>query len=39
LILAHGPMTEKEVGFVIFRLALFSAILAIITSFMMGIKI
>jgi len=39
LILAHGPMTEKEVGFVIFRLTLFSAILAIITSFMMGIKI
>jgi len=39
LILANGPMTEKEVGFVIFRLALFSAILAIITSFMMGIKI
>ncbi len=39
LILTHGPMTEKEVGFVIFRLALFSAALAIITSFMMGIKI
>ena len=39
LILAHGPMTEKEIGFTIFRLALFSAALAIITSFMMGIKI
>ncbi len=39
LILAHGPMTEKEIGFAIFRLALFSAFLAIITSFMMGIKI
>ena len=39
LILAHGPMTEKEIGFAIFRLALFSAALAIITSFMMGFKI
>jgi len=39
LILSHGPMTEKQVGFVIFKLALFSAALAIITSFMMGIKI
>ena len=39
LILAHGPMTEKQVGFVIFRLALFSAALAIITSFMMEIKL
>ena len=39
LILANGPLTEKQVGFVIFRLALFSAALAIITAFMMGIKI
>jgi len=39
LILGHGPMTEKEVGSVIFRLAVFSAVLAIITSFMMGIKL
>jgi len=39
LILAGGPMTEKQIGFVIFRLALFSAALAIITAFMMGIKI
>jgi UDP-N-acetylglucosamine--dolichyl-phosphate N-acetylglucosaminephosphotransferase len=39
LILANGPMTEKQVGFVIFRLALFAAALAIITAFMMGIKI
>lgn len=39
LILANGPMTEKQVGFVIFRLALFSAALAVITSFMMGIKL
>jgi UDP-N-acetylmuramyl pentapeptide phosphotransferase/UDP-N-acetylglucosamine-1-phosphate transferase len=39
LILANGPLTEKQVGFVIFRLALFSAALAIITSFMMEIKL
>lgn len=39
LILTNGPMTEKQVGFVIFRLALFSAALAIITAFMMEIKI
>jgi len=39
LILAHGPMTEKEVGFAIFKLALFSAALAIITAFMMGIRL
>ncbi len=38
LILAHGPMTEKEVGFAIFKLALFSAALAVITAFMMGGK-
>jgi UDP-N-acetylglucosamine--dolichyl-phosphate N-acetylglucosaminephosphotransferase len=38
LILAHGPMTEKEVGFAIFKLALFSAALAIITALMMGVK-
>lgn len=39
LILAAGPMTEKQIVFVIFKLALFSASLAIITAFMMGIKI
>ena len=39
LILAGGPMTEKEVGFMIFKLGLFSAILAIITAFMMEVKI
>jgi UDP-N-acetylmuramyl pentapeptide phosphotransferase/UDP-N-acetylglucosamine-1-phosphate transferase len=38
LILAHGPMTEKEVGLVIFKLALFSAALSIITAFMMGVR-
>ncbi len=39
LILAGGPLTEKQIGSVIFRLGLFSAALAIITAFMMGIKI
>jgi UDP-N-acetylmuramyl pentapeptide phosphotransferase/UDP-N-acetylglucosamine-1-phosphate transferase len=39
LILANGPMTEKQVGFVIFRLTLFAAALAIITAFLMEIKI
>ncbi|NHI03457.1 hypothetical protein DYY67_1769 [Candidatus Nitrosotalea sp. TS] len=39
MIVANGPMTEKEVGFAIFKLALFSAALAIITAFMTGIKI
>ncbi len=39
LILANGPLTEKQVGFVIFNLALFSAALAIMTSFMMGVKL
>jgi UDP-N-acetylglucosamine--dolichyl-phosphate N-acetylglucosaminephosphotransferase len=39
LILANGPLTEKQVGSVIFKLALFSAALAIITSFMMEIKL
>jgi len=32
-------MTEKQIGGVIFKLALFSAALAIITAFMMGLKI
>ena len=40
LILAGGgPLSEKQVGFAIFRLAIFSGILAIITAFMMEIKI
>lgn len=39
LILAGGPMTEKEVCYAIFKLAVFSGLLAIITAFMMEIKI
>ena len=39
LILAGGPLTEKQVGFAIFRLAIFSGILAIITAFLMGVSL
>ena len=39
LILASGPMTEKQVVVTIFKFAIFSAALAIITSFLMGVKI
>ncbi|MFQ6025239.1 MAG: glycosyltransferase 4 family protein [Nitrosopumilaceae archaeon] len=39
LILAGRPLTEKEIGYVIFRLTLFSAALALITAFMMGVKL
>ena len=39
LILAGGPMSEKQVGFAIFKLAIFSGILAIITAFMMGVSL
>ena len=37
LIVANRQMTEREVGFTIFKLAFFSAGLAIITAFMMGV--
>ncbi|MGD2107303.1 MAG: UDP-N-acetylglucosamine-1-phosphate transferase [Nitrosopumilaceae archaeon] len=39
LIVAKTSLSEKEVAIVIFKLALFSAILAIITAFMMEFKI
>lgn len=39
LILAGGPMSENQVGTAIFKLAIFSGILGIITAFMMEIKI
>lgn len=39
LIVAKTALSEKEVAIVIFKLALFSAILAIITTFMMEFKI
>jgi len=38
LILASGPLSEKQVGYVIFKLAIFSGILAMITAFLMGIS-
>ena len=39
LILSSGPLSEKQVGFVIFKLAIFSGILAIITAFLMGVSL
>ena len=39
LILAGGPLSEKQVGYTIFKLAIFSGILAIITAFMMRMPI
>jgi UDP-N-acetylglucosamine--dolichyl-phosphate N-acetylglucosaminephosphotransferase len=39
LIVAGTPLSEKQVGFAIFKLAIFSGILAIISAFMMGITI
>ena len=40
LILAGGgPLSEKQVSFVIFKLAIFSGILAVITAFMMGVSL
>ena len=39
LILARGPLSEKQVVSIIFKLSLFSAALAIITTFMMGIRL
>ena len=39
LIVASKSLTEKEVGFMIFRLAIFSGILAVITTFLMGVEI
>ena len=39
LIVAKTPLSEKEVGFVIFKLAIFSGGLAIVTAFLMGLKL
>ena len=39
LILSGGPLSEKQVGFAIFKLAIFSGILAVITAFMMGVSL
>lgn len=39
LIVASKPLTEKEIGFTIFKLAIFSGTLAIITAFISEVKI
>ena len=39
LILAGGPLTEKEIGSVIFKLTVFSGFLAILTAFLMGVSL
>lgn len=39
LILAGGSLSEKQVVFAIFKLAVFSGVLAVITAFMMGVRI
>ena len=39
LILANGPLSEKQISFQIFKLALFSGILAIISAFLMGVSL
>ena len=39
LILSSGPLSEKQIGFKIFKLTLFSGILAILTAFMMRISL
>jgi UDP-N-acetylglucosamine--dolichyl-phosphate N-acetylglucosaminephosphotransferase len=39
LILAGCLMSEKQVGFAIFKLAIFSGVLAVITAFMMGVSL
>lgn len=39
LLVASKPLTEKEIGFTIFRLAIFSAALAIISAFLMEVQI
>ena len=39
LLIAKRPLTEKQIGYEIFKLGIFSGILAIITAFMMGVNI
>ena len=39
LIVASKPLTEKQIGFTIFKLAIFSGILAIITAIISGVQI
>jgi len=39
LIVASKALSEKQVGFTIFKLGIFSGILATITAFMMGVSL
>ena len=39
LLIAKKPLSEKQIGMEIFKLAIFSGILAIITAFMMGVSL
>lgn len=39
LLVAGRPLTEKEIGIAIFKLAIFSGVLAIVTAFLMEVKI
>ena len=39
LIVAGKPLSEKQIAYTIFRLAIFSGILAVITAFMMGVSL
>ncbi len=39
LILAGGPLSEKQVAHTIFKLTIFSGILGIISAFMMGVSL
>ena len=39
LLIAQKPLSEKQIGIEIFKLATFSGILAIITAFMMGVSL
>ena len=38
ILVISGPLTERQICFVIFKLAIFSGILAVITAFMMGVS-
>jgi len=38
LITARGPLTEKEIGLIVFKLAIFSGSLAIVTTLLMGVR-
>ena len=39
IILSGGPLTEKEITYVIFKLAIFSGLLAIFTTFLMSVTL